>query len=272
MTNVSLKPPKLMGILNVTPDSFYDQSRSFDAESAVLRGIQLAKEGADWIDIGGESTRPLASPVAEEEEIRRTIPVIEALKTKIATPLSIDTTKPKVAELALLAGASFINDVSGFKHPRMRSLAAESGVKICVMHMHETPKTMQNNPTYEGGIIPFLLDWFTRRIDILIQCGIKEEQIFLDPGIGFGKTVADNVKILQNLPRIKEIGFPLLVGHSRKSFLGKIINKPPSDLLFATLACSAKLMFAGVDIIRIHDVLPHKDFSETLAYLEQYKD
>jgi dihydropteroate synthase len=255
---------KLMGILNVTPDSFSDLGRWFDPKLAIERGKQIYLEGADFLDIGGESTRPGATPVPEEEELKRVIPIIQNLKKEIPIPISIDTMKPKVAAAALEAGASFINDVSGFRNPLMRKLAAETSVPICVMHMHETPATMQNNPTYSVGIIPFLIDWFSRQIDLLLTEGIQSQQIILDPGIGFGKTVADNVKIVQNLQKIKELGFPVLIGLSRKSFLGKFIHKSYSELLPATLTANTLATMAEVDILRIHDVAAHKDLLMTL--------
>lgn len=250
---------RIMGILNVTPDSSSDQGRWFDPSLAIQRGRQIYEEGADILDIGGESTRPGAPPVSEEEELRRVIPILKALKQELPLPFSIDTMKAKVAEAALEAGATLINDVAGFRDPAMRTLAAQSQVPICVMHMYETPTTMQNNPIYPNGVIPFLLDWFPRQIDSLLAAGVKEKQIILDPGIGFGKTVADNVEIVQNLHRIKGLGFPVLVGLSRKSFLGKIINKPYSELLPASLAANTLAILAQVDIIRVHDVAAHRD-------------
>lgn len=250
---------QLMGILNVTPDSFYDRGRWFDPAIAIKRGIQIFQEGADILDIGGESTRPGAVAVSEEEEIRRVIPVIEALKKEVQIPISIDTMKPKVAEAALLAGASFINDISGFSHPQMRQLAAATSVPICVMHMHETPATMQINPFYPEGVVNYLLNWFRQRIDILLEAGIHENQIILDPGIGFGKTGADNVEILHNIHKIKTLGFPVLIGLSRKSFLGKIINKTYQELLPVTLAANTIAIRAQADIIRVHDITEHRD-------------
>jgi dihydropteroate synthase len=258
---------KLMGILNVTPDSFYDQGRWFDFSLAVQHGIQLMQHGADLIDIGGESTRPGAPPVSEQEELQRVIPVIRALREHVSVPLSIDTMKPKVAEAALLAGATFINDVSGFRNPHMQSLAASSGVKICVMHMHETPLTMQNQPSYPQGIILFLLDWFQKKINELCKAGIQPHQIILDPGIGFGKTIADNLEILHNLQKIKALGFPILLGISRKSFMGKLLQHPPSGLLPATLTINM-LVIKDVDILRVHDVGEHRDL---LHILEDFK-
>lgn len=254
-----------MAILNVTPDSCYDQGRWFDPDVAVKRGIEIWKEGADWIDIGGESTRPGASPVSEEEEKRRVLPVIRALKQEVPIPISIDTMKPGVAEAAIEAGASLINDVTGMEDPEMRAAAASSRLPVCVMHMLGTPATMQVNPHYPNGIIPSLLDWFRRKIALLLDDGIAENQIILDPGIGFGKTVADNIEIVQNLHQIKALGFPVLIGLSRKSFLGKIIGKTYPDLLPVSLAANTLAIQAGVDFIRVHDVGEHRDIIDLMA-------
>ncbi len=261
---------KIMGILNATPDSFFDKSRAFGLAEALTHGQQLYREGADIIDIGGESTRPGSLPVEEKEELQRVIPVIQELSRQVPIPLSIDTCKPGVAAAALKAGARLINDITGFSDPSMQRLAAESGVDICVMHMQGTPKTMQANPVYPEGIIPHLVTWFKQRIDLLLQAGVKEQQIIIDPGIGFGKTVADNVEILQNLPKLKAIGFPVLLGASRKAFISKILNKPTAELLPGTIAVNVVAIQGGVDIIRVHDVLEHRDVIN-LMYKLDYK-
>jgi dihydropteroate synthase len=253
-----------MGILNVTPDSCYDQGRWGTYEQAVQRGIQICEEGADWIDIGGESTRPGAASVSVSEELKRVIPVIKVLKEQTAILISIDTSKVDVAAAAIEAGVSMINDVTGFGDPAMRLLAAGSGLPICVMHMQGTPETMQINPSYPEGVIPHLCDWFKNRIDQLLDAGVKEEQIILDPGIGFGKTVAHNVEIVNNLRRIKALGFPVLLGLSRKSFIGKILNKGYPQLLAGTLAITTLAILAGVDILRVHDVVEHRDVIDVL--------
>jgi len=260
-----------MGILNATPDSFFDQGRFFAPSLALQRGIQLYQEGADLIDIGGESTRPGAAAVSAEEETERVIPLIRMLKKEVPVPLSIDTMKFAVAKKALEAGASFINDVSGFRCIEMQKIAADARVPICVMHMHQTPATMQQNPQYPDGIIPFLIDWFKGRIDALIKAGVNEKQIILDPGIGFGKTVADNVEILQNLHIIKNLGFPLLIGLSRKSFLGKILNKNSPELLAATIAGNLAAVLEGTDYIRVHDVSAHADAMAIMRVLKGIK-
>ena len=257
-----------MGILNATPDSFYPGSRFFNLEEGIARGIQIWKEGADIIDIGGESTRPNADPVAEEEELRRVIPLIKALKPLISIPISIDTFKPAVAEAAIEAGASFINDVTGFANDEMKQAAAKSGVEICLMHMKGEPRTMQQNPSYPEGILSHLLHWFDIQINSLLSFGIKERQIIIDPGIGFGKTIADNLEILDNLHRLKAIGFPLLLGISRKSFLSKILGKSTDNLLSATIAANTAALMGGADIIRVHDVKEHRDVIQVMEYLK----
>jgi dihydropteroate synthase len=263
---------KLMGILNVTPDSFYDGNRYFDHEVAIKRGVEIYQEGADIIDIGGESTRPGSVQVNEEEERERVTTVIQNLKTKVPIPLSIDTMKPLVAEAALKAGASLINDVSGFNHPKMREIAAEFNAEVCIMHMLQTPQTMQDAPFYPEGIISHLLSFFDKQITLLIKAGVKENKIIIDPGIGFGKTVADNLEIIHNLQRLKPIGFPLLVGVSRKSFMSKLINKPASDLLNATLTMNTIAILSGADIIRVHDIKEHYDVINLLSHIENCRN
>lgn len=259
---------QLMGILNATPDSFYDQGRFFSQESAIAQGEKIFQEGADILDIGGESTRPGAGPVSIEEEIRRVIPLIQELKKRLPIPLSIDTIKPQVAALAMEAGASWINDVSGFREPQMREVAASCQAMLCVMHMQGTPETMQQNPHYQGSIIEHLKRWFSDILERLLLAGVKEKNIVLDPGIGFGKTVAHNLEILHNLPELKRLGFPVLIGVSRKSFMSKILNKPPTELLPATLAINTVAILSHVDFIRVHDVQAHRD---VINVLEAYK-
>lgn len=257
---------KIMGILNVTPDSCYDGGKYGDFESAFLRGKEIEKEGADILDIGGESTRPGADPVSIEQELERILPVIKALSPVIKIPISVDTMKPKVAEEAIKAGASLINDVSGLSDEAMIALARETEVSVCMMHMRSDPKRMQNQPFYQEGIIEHLVNWFKRGIDRLIKCGINPEKIILDPGIGFGKTVADNLKILQNVPTFKALGFPLLMGISRKFFLTKICGLPRAEVLQGTLCLNALNVIAGVDILRVHDVKEHKEAFNVLNH------
>lgn len=265
-----MKKTQLMGILNCTPNSFFEQGRAPNTESAIGLGMRLFEEGADLVDIGGESTAPASQPISEEEEIERVIPVIQALRKYTSKPLSIDTYKPAVAARALDAGATFINDITGFSDPYMRKLAAESGVPICVMHMRGSPHT---NPEchYPLGIMQELLLFFQKRISLLLESGIKPSQIILDPGIGggcFGKSVLDSLSILRNLKMLRSLGFPLLVGLSRKSFMQKILQKPPSEILSTTLALNTMSILEGVEIIRVHDVGPHRDILTVLGELQ----
>lgn len=254
---------EIMGILNATPDSFYDGGLYASTESAVAYGKKLFQEGADIIDIGGESTRPRTvyhstPPVDEEEEKLRVIPIIQQLKREVSVPLSIDTMKPSVAAAALAAGASIINDVSGFCHPAMQEIAASSGARLCVTHMLGNPQNMQVEPQYPGGIISTLLRFFEQRIEELFSKGVREEQIIVDPGIGFGKTIQHNFEIINNIQQFKSLGFPVLLGVSRKSFLQKFLNKTASELLSATLIVNTIGILSGVDIIRVHDVSEHR--------------
>lgn len=252
-----------MGILNVTPDSCVDQGRWYaerDPTPSIARGIEIWKEGADCLDIGGESTRPGAAPVSEAEEMRRVIPVIEALAPMLPIPISIDTTKVRVAAAAIEAGARLINDISGCSDPAMMQLAKETKTTLCLMHMQGTPATMQLAPSYPNGVVPELLLWFQRRIETLLQAGISPHQIWVDPGIGFGKTVQHNLEIIRNLPAFQALGYPLLLGVCRKSFLGKILGKTYPNLLSASLAAHAFILAEGsVEWLRVHDVAATKD-------------
>lgn len=269
---MAMKKTRLMAILNLTPDSCYDQGAWFGRTQAMKRVEAILQEGADWIDIGGESTRPGASPVSLEEEKNRIFPFLYELKERTSLPLSIDTTKPEIAALAVKAGVSMINDVSGLRDPKMVKVAADSGVLVCVMHMEGSPMTMQNNPDYPKGIIPFLIEWFEKRIGLLLQNGIQAKNIVIDPGIGFGKTVAHNLQILQNLDKMKGIGFPVLLGLSRKSFLGKILHRSYPELLPATITVNTLAVRSEIDYIRVHDVQEHRDMIDLLSFYKSSLD
>lgn len=244
-----------MGILNVTPDSFADGGKFFRGDSAVEQGIRMEEDGADVIDIGGESTRPGSEPVSYEEETRRVIPVIETLSRKIKIPISIDTYKAGVAKRALEAGASIINDISGLRFdPRMAEVAAEYEAPVVIMHIKGKPKDMQLNPAYEA-LIPEILDYLRIGIGLAVRGGVREDRIILDPGIGFGKTFEHNLEILRNLHEFTLLGRPLLVGPSRKAFIGKILaDAPPMGRLEGTAAAVAASIMNGADIVRVHDV------------------
>ncbi len=245
--------PLLMGIVNVTPDSFSDGGRFFDAEAAVAHGLELVHEGADFLDIGGESTRPYAEPVSEAEELRRVLPVIQGLAGQVDVPLSVDTSKPAVAEKALDAGAEIVNDITGATDPAMIELARHGKVGLCVMHMRGIPRTMQDDPIYEdvvGDVVSFL----RRRRDMLTGAGIDQDRIAVDPGIGFGKTTQHNLDLLRNIHRLHELGCPVLVGHSRKRFIGGVLKDHAGDRLAGTIGCSIALAQQGTQILRVHDV------------------
>jgi len=244
----------IMGILNVTPDSFSDGGRFLSPDAAVKRALIMEKEGADIIDVGGESSRPGAEPVPVEEELRRVIPVLERLRGKLRIPISIDTTKAEVAEAALRAGASIVNDISALRFdPAMASVVAEFGAGLVLMHMLGTPKTMQQDPHYED-VVREVREFLAERALYAQSQGIPREAIAVDPGIGFGKTVEHNLELLRRLPELVELGFPVLVGPSRKSFIGAILGLGVEERLEGTLAACAVAVVRGADILRVHDV------------------
>ncbi|MDW8050906.1 MAG: dihydropteroate synthase [Armatimonadota bacterium] len=246
----------IMGVLNTTPDSFYDGGRYTTLESALARAEQMLAEGADILDIGGESTRPGSDPVPETEEIRRVIPVIEAIHARYPNAvLSVDTTKSRVAALALQAGACIVNDISGMTFdPQMPEVVAQAGALVVLMHIKGTPKTMQLNPTYDD-VVAEVRATLAAHAARAQQAGIPREHIWIDPGIGFGKTVEHNLQLLRALPQLKALGYPVLIGTSRKSFIGHILGGlPPEERLEGTLATLALAVAWGADIVRVHDV------------------
>lgn len=248
------RPALVMGIVNVTPDSFFDGGRYLDPSAAVAHARRLIEQGADIIDIGGESTRPGASPVSEAEELRRVMPVIEELTSRIKVPISIDTVKPAVAQAALAAGASIVNDVAANRADRaLRSLVAEAGAGYVCVHMQGTPQTMQLNPTY-ADVVREVSEFFSAGLRQLRDCGMDAEQIIFDPGIGFGKTVEHNVQLLGAMRTFASLQRPLLIGVSRKSFIGKLLGEELAARLPAALACACLGVSAGVHIVRTHDV------------------
>ena len=255
----------VMGILNVTPDSFSDGGTFIDPNAAVDHALEMIAQGADIIDIGGESTRPGADPVSAEDEIRRTVPVIEKIREQSNIPISIDTTKSDVARLALEAGADIINDISAFESdPAMAELAAESGAGVILMHMKGSPRTMQSNPVY-GNVIEEVRDYLTSRIDMAIQHGVARNRIVIDPGIGFGKTLGHNLALLRGLPALAECGYPLLVGASRKSFIGQLTGRTaPIARRAGSLGAAAWVVVNGAHILRVHDVLDTCDVCRML--------
>lgn len=251
--------PLLMGIVNATPDSFSDGGKFLAVDAAVAQGVKLVAEGADLLDIGGESTRPGADPVAADEERARVVPVIERLAKAVSVPLSIDTMKANVARAALAAGAHIINDVSGLQSDlEMVDVARAFRAGVVVMHMQGTPQTMQLDPRYDD-VVEELLDFFREREATLTEAGLSREQLVWDPGVGFGKTAQHNVQLLNAIPRFRELGRPVLIGHSRKGFLKKILGKPVDERLFGTIGASLAAAQLGADLLRIHDVAANRD-------------
>jgi dihydropteroate synthase len=247
---------RIMGVVNVTPDSFSDGGEFLDADLAIAHGRRLLGEGADILDIGGESTRPRAEPVDAEEEARRVLPVIEGLA---GATLSIDTSKAEVAERAIEAGATLVNDVTALRgDPRLAEVVAERRAGLCLMHMLGDPRTMQVDPRYDD-VVDDVKAFLQERMAVAIDAGVAEERIMLDPGIGFGKTVDHNLELLRRLDEIVAIGPPVVIGTSRKSFLGKITGREVTDRVAATVATSVLALERGAAVFRVHDVAPTRD-------------
>ncbi len=248
------RPALVMGIVNVTPDSFFDGGRFLDAAAAVAHALRLVEQGAEIIDIGGESTRPGALPVSEAEELRRVMPVIEQLAGRVKVPISIDTVKPGVARAALAAGASIVNDVAANRDDTtLWEIVGEGRAGYVCTHMQGTPQTMQVNPAYTD-VVREVGEFFSERIRRLSNCGVGREQIILDPGIGFGKTVDHNLQLLAAVRHFTKLDRPALIGVSRKSFIGKLLGTELSARLPAALACACMAIAAGIQIVRAHDV------------------
>ena len=245
----------IMGVLNITPDSFSDGGLFFDKESAVRHAHYLVESGADILDIGGESTRPGAAALPLAEELQRTLPVIQAVARSVHIPVSIDTCKAEVARRALDAGASMVNDISGLRFdPVMPQVVAEYGVPVIIMHIKGTPKDMQAHPVYEA-LIPEIMDYLRCSIRLAADSGIPEDRVIIDPGIGFGKTVAHNLEIIKDLKEFTLLGRPVAIGVSRKAFIGKLLGgAPPSGRMEGTAAAVAVSIFNGAHIVRVHDV------------------
>lgn len=246
--------PHVMGILNVTPDSFSDGGKHDSPKVAIEAALQMERDGADLIDIGGESTRPYSDPVGVAEELERVMPVIEELVGVLSIPISIDTSKAEVAAAAVNAGAEIINDVTGMEgDPEMVSVALDGGVGVCLMHMRGTPKSMQDNPTYDD-VVAEVRDYLISRRNFCIAAGITASRICLDPGIGFGKTHEHNLRLLREIQQFTDIGSPLLVGHSRKGMIGQLLGDKTRDRMAGTLGVSLAMAAAGVHVLRVHDV------------------
>jgi dihydropteroate synthase len=251
----------IMGVVNVTPDSFSDGGLYLDANAAIAHGLELESEGAAILDVGGESTRPGADPVPEAEELRRVMPVIEGLLERGAgAQMSIDTSKSGVATRALEAGATFVNDVTAFRgDPKMAGVVAEAGVECCLMHMLGDPRTMQDDPHYDD-VVSDIKAFLEERMRFAVKAGIAEERILLDPGIGFGKTIEHNLELLRRLGEFLDLGRPLVIGTSRKSFLGRLTGREdPSERVAGTVATNVLAYERGARVFRVHDVAPVHD-------------
>ncbi len=255
-----VEPYTIMGVVNVTPDSFSDGGVFEDHIAAIAHARRLAGEGADIIDVGGESTRPGAAPVPAEQELERTIPVVEGVKgLNLPVQISIDTMKVEVARRAIESGASYVNDVTAFRHePELAALVADTGVDCCLMHMLGEPRTMQENPQYDD-VVDDVKAFLHERLTAATNAGIKEERIQLDPGIGFGKTLAHNLELLRRLDELTTLGRPLVIGTSRKSFLGRITGRDVTERVYATVATTVIAFERGARIFRVHDVAATRD-------------
>jgi dihydropteroate synthase len=256
----------IMGILNVTPDSFSDGGHYSAFDAALFRAERIISEGASIIDVGGESTKPGAKPVSVEEELDRVIPIIEALRD-CPIPISVDTTKPEVMEAAVAAGAGMINDVNALQDAGSLQFAARTNVPICLMHRQGTPETMQHNPCY-GNVVREVFDFLQHRVQACLSAGIAKQRLILDPGFGFGKTLAHNLSLLQSLKELTALGFPVLVGVSKKNMLGELLGKPLTNRLAGSLALAAWSVMQGVKILRVHDVDATRDVLKVITTVE----
>jgi dihydropteroate synthase len=263
--------PLVMGIVNVTPDSFSDGGEWFDTAAAIAHALTLVERGADVLDIGGESTRPGAEPVSTEEELRRVVPVVAEIARRTAVPLSVDTMKPAVARACLEAGAAIVNDVSGFRDPTMIDVAKEFRAGVIVMHMRGTPPTMQRDPTY-SDVVTEVTCYLQERLRVLGECGIPPEAVCLDPGIGFGKTTTHNLKLLANLGSVAALGRPVCLGVSRKGFIGKLCGRELTERDTGSLAVTCYAVARGTaHVMRVHDVAGAHDAVILLEAIDQHR-
>jgi dihydropteroate synthase len=254
-----LDRPMVMGVLNVTPDSFSDGGRYLDPGAAVAHALEMAEQGADFIDIGAESSRPGAAPVSGAEELRRLIPVVREVCRQVSVPVSVDTTKSAVATAALEAGAAVVNDISACEaDPAMMGAVAAAGAALVLMHMQGTPPTMQQTPRY-GSVVDDVRDFLRARMQAAVRAGIASDQILLDPGIGFGKNLDHNLALLARLDALQSLGRPILVGVSRKAFIGEVLGRRTDDRLMGTAAAVAAAVLRGATVVRVHDVNAMRD-------------
>jgi len=251
--SLDLSGPCVMGVLNITPDSFSDGGDFFGADRALRRAERMVEEGADILDIGGESTRPGAAPASVREEIERVVPVIEALASRISVPISIDTSKPEVMRAAVNAGAGMVNDVRALREPGALETAVEVGVPVCLVHMQGEPRTMQTAPVYRDVVFE-VRDFLRRRVQVCVSAGMAPERVLVDPGFGFGKTLAHNLALLAELAELCSLGPPVLVGLSRKSMIGTLTGRPVTERLAGSLAAAVLAVAQGACLVRVHDV------------------
>ncbi|MDY0065050.1 MAG: dihydropteroate synthase [Steroidobacteraceae bacterium] len=263
---LDLSQPVVMGVLNVTPDSFSDGGRFVDVDAAVQHAVAMAEAGAGILDVGGESTRPGAGAVGEQEEIDRTAPVIEALAKRVSTPISIDTSKPAVMRAALQVGAVMINDVRALRERGALEEAARSGAAICLMHMQGEPRTMQHEPRYVD-VVADVCEFLAARVRACQEAGVAGERLVIDPGIGFGKRLEHNLALLAGVPQLVALGPPVLIGVSRKSMFGELLKRPVHERLAGGLAIAAAAVLAGADLVRTHDVRETVDAVKVAAAL-----
>jgi len=262
--------PLVMGVLNVTPDSFSDGGTFVTVEQAVDHARQMQAEGADIIDIGAESSRPGAHPIDEREELRRLIPVVEAVRAAVSLPISVDTTKAAVARSAIQAGAVIVNDISALQGDSlMAQLVAETGVGVVLMHMQGTPQTMQQSPRY-GNVVEEVMAFLQQRAQVAIACGVRSSQIVLDPGFGFGKLQEHNLRMLAEFEAFTTLGYPVLAGVSRKQFIGNVIRRPVHEREFGNAGAVAVAVLKGAHIIRVHDVRAMKDTAMVVSAISRH--
>lgn len=259
---------RVMGVVNITPDSFSDGGRFNTIEKAFLHAQQMIKDGVDILDIGGESTRPGSRYVDQDEELERTIPLIRAIREISDIPISIDTNKPGVMQQAVAAGASIINSIDALRQRDAASVVAELGVPVCLMHMQGTPETMQKEPHY-NDVVAEVITFLRERIKVVLAAGIVHDNIIVDPGFGFGKTLQHNLQLLKSLPELKILGVPILVGLSRKRMIGTILDKPVDQLLYGSISTAVISAMQGADIVRVHDVAETVDAIKIVRVLKQ---
>lgn len=269
---VDKQPFSVMGIVNVTPDSFYDGNRHNSSDLAFLHAMRLVKQGADILDIGGESTRPGALTVSVDEECSRVVPVIKKIRSESDAIISIDTTKSKIAHEAILVGANWVNDISaGRFDSKMASICGQAQCPVILMHSRKRPETMQDSPGY-GVVVEEVIKELKSAVSHFLSCGVSKKNIILDPGIGFAKRFDDNVLLLRNMKKLVQIGFPVLLGTSRKSFIGQITGREPQGRLAGTLASLVSSFAQGIKIFRVHDVAETIDFLKVLSTIEPTHD